>query len=577
VLNFIPLGVFWKDRDSRYLGCNDVVLRTLGLSSARELIGKTDADVPTIPPKQATFFVEKDRAVMQADAPERQVIEPLTRADGTTIWLESSKIPMHDEQGRVIGVLGTWQDITERRRFEHAIAGYSQRLRILHEIDRALIAGESPAAIAAGALPPLRDLLGARRVVVNLFDLVAGEVEWLAATGPHRVRVGPGVRYSMQFMGDVAALRRGEQQIIDVRRLPPGPEVDALLGSGVHTYAVVPMIAHGELIGALSFGGTPAPFSTEQLGIVHEVAAQFAIAITHARLHECVQRQAQDLEVRVLERTAELEAAQDNLRGINAELVALTSELQAANKELDAFSYSVSHDLRAPLRAIDGFARILLEDFAAQLPADAQAYLHDVRANTQHMGRLVDDLLAFSRLIRQPIKKQATDSAALVRQCLEELRAARQGRVVDIRVGELPNCQADPSLLKQVWLNLLGNALKYTSKRAAALIDIGCRRADGVDVFYVKDNGVGFDMRYASKLFGVFQRLHRAEDYEGTGVGLAIVQRIIGRHGGQVWAEAQPNQGAVFSFTLDSNNPGAALAPGRAAAKQCLGGLAHAE
>lgn len=236
--------------------------------------------------------------------------------------------------------------------------------------------------------------------------------------------------------------------------------------------------------------------------------------------------------------------------------------LEQANKELEAFSYSVSHDLRAPLRAIDGFSRILLEEYAPQLVPEAQRYLRLVRGNAKQMGYLIDDLLTFSRLSRQPLQKQLVAPADLVRECLEDLRAEREGRRVEITIGDasaalrqgskqaLPACEADPSLLKQVWINLLSNALKFTRHREVAVIEIGCREEDDEDVYFVKDNGVGFDMQYVGKLFGVFQRLHRAEEYEGTGVGLAIVQRIVHRHGGRVWAEAEVDKGATFYFTL---------------------------
>ena len=229
--------------------------------------------------------------------------------------------------------------------------------------------------------------------------------------------------------------------------------------------------------------------------------------------------------------------------------------LEAANKELDAFSYSVAHDLRAPLRAIDGFSRILLEEHAPTLAPEAQHHLNVVRRNSQRMGLLIDDLLAFSRLSRQPLNRQLVRSADLARQCVDELRAEQQGRRVEIAIGDLPACQADPVLLKQVWINLLANALKYTRKQEVAVIEVGSREQAGACVYFVKDNGVGFDMQYGDKLFGVFQRLHRPEDYEGTGVGLAIVQRIIHRHGGRVWAEAAVNQGATFYFTFDGAAP----------------------
>ena len=205
----------------------------------------------------------------------------------------------------------------------------------------------------------------------------------------------------------------------------------------------------------------------------------------------------------------------------------------------------------APLRSIDGFSRILLEDYAPQLPGEARHYLQMTRQNVQQMGRLIDDLLAFSRLGRQALRKQPVDPAGLVRQTLEGLGSMQEGRRIDIRIGPLPVCQGDPILLKKVFLHLLDNALKYTRGRDVARIDVGCECDElGGCVYFVKDNGVGFDMQYAPKLFGVFQRLHRAEDYEGTGMGLAIVQRIIHRHGGRVWAKAQTDQGAAFYFTL---------------------------
>jgi len=243
-----------------------------------------------------------------------------------------------------------------------------------------------------------------------------------------------------------------------------------------------------------------------------------------------VERLNEELELRVAERTAELEAS---------------------NRELEAFSYSVSHDLRAPLRAIDGFSRIVLKDHGPAMPEAAREYLKIVRESAQQMGRLIDDLLAFARLGRQSLVRRLVDPSEVARRSLAQLRTELEGREVDVRIDQLPPCQADPSLLQQVYVNLLSNSLKFTRTRSPAVIEVGSRELEGHRVYFVEDNGVGFDMRYADKLFGVFQRMHRSEDYEGTGVGLAIVQRIVHRHGGRVWAEAEPNVGATFLFSLE--------------------------
>jgi len=245
-----------------------------------------------------------------------------------------------------------------------------------------------------------------------------------------------------------------------------------------------------------------------------------------------------------------LKEAEENVRRLNAELEQRvqdrTRQLEGANRELEAFSYSVSHDLRAPLRAVDGFSQAVLEDFGPQLPAEGRRQLQVIRASAQRMGELIDDLLTFSRLGRQELSRQQVPMAALVRAAWVELGEPK----VALQTEDLPPAQGDGKLLQQVWINLLSNAVKYTSKCAQPRVEVGSRAEGGQTVYFVRDNGAGFEMQYAHKLFGVFQRLHRQEDYEGTGVGLAVVQRIIHRHGGRIWAEAAENQGATFYFTL---------------------------
>lgn len=227
-----------------------------------------------------------------------------------------------------------------------------------------------------------------------------------------------------------------------------------------------------------------------------------------------------------------------------------TAELQAANRELESFSYSVSHDLRGPLRAVNGFAEILLQTHGAQLDERGSRYLRQVAEGGRRMGRLVDDLLTFSRLGRQPVSRAPVDLHLLARRAVEDLQRQHPQRQVQVVLPPLPPAQGDRPLLEQVLINLLGNAWKFTARQPAARVEVGTTTQGGQPVYFVRDNGAGFDMKYADKLFGVFQRLHAEEEFPGTGVGLAIVQRILHRHGGHIWAQASPGEGATFFFTL---------------------------
>jgi signal transduction histidine kinase len=291
-------------------------------------------------------------------------------------------------------------------------------------------------------------------------------------------------------------------------------------------------ITRGYGLGAVDF--VFAPIVPEVLRAKVSVFVELHKAsVERARLVESLRELTGDLEQRVKERTAQLEAS---------------------NEELAAFSYTVAHDLRAPLRAIDGFSSMLQEKRSDLSPDVAQHYLDMIGRNAVDMGNLIDGLLTFSRLSRQAFQKQNLNPAAVARSAADKLVAGLAGRKVEFDITEMPRCRSDPILLEQVYANLLGNAIKFSRDREVARVEVGYVPADasGKDqpVYYVKDFGIGFDMKHADTVFGVFQRLSGAREFEGTGAGLAIVRRIVQRHGGHAWAEAEPGKGATFYFTL---------------------------
>ena len=295
----------------------------------------------------------------------------------------------------------------------------------------------------------------------------------------------------------------------------------------VHSFAVVPIPARQSIIGTLSLMRCRpgAGYTRDDLTLLQELADRAGLAIENARLYD-------NLERRVRQRTAELEAV---------------------NHELEAFSYSVAHDLRAPLRRIDGFSQTLLEDYGERLDDAGRQNLRRVREAAQHMARLIDDLLELSRVTRSALQRGHVDLSALTQAVVNTLQAAEPGRQVEVVVEAGLIVEGDNRLLAIVMENLVGNSWKFTRKRADPRIEIGAHQgwSDRPTAYFVRDNGAGFDMAYVSKLFGVFQRLHTETDFEGTGIGLATVQRIVQRHGGRIWAEGAVDRGATFSFTLE--------------------------
>ncbi|MCW3085184.1 MAG: response regulator [Bacteroidetes bacterium] len=249
------------------------------------------------------------------------------------------------------------------------------------------------------------------------------------------------------------------------------------------------------------------------------------------------------------EKNASLEKADERIRELNADLQKNLQQLEVINKELESFSYSVSHDLRAPLRALSGYSKILEEDYEATLDEEAKRLLDNIQQSAFKMGHLIDNLLEFSRLGKKEVKKTEIDMEELVQSVVRDVNSSFKHNAT-IKIYDLLNASGDYSLLTQVWFNLVSNAVKYSSKKNNPLVEIGCKREANGITYYVKDNGAGFEMKYADKLFGVFQRLHSNDEFEGIGIGLAIIQRVINKQGGKVWAEAKKEEGATFYFTL---------------------------
>jgi PAS domain S-box-containing protein len=455
------------------------------------------------------------------------------RPDGSMGFYYSTFQGKYDDTGGLVAIVGTVLDITERKRADQALRRHAERLQNLHRLDQAILQGiEAPADLAHSALSSLRRLLQCDLATVAVFDLDTGEVRVLAALTEGEDMVREGANLPEEEYGEWEGLRLGRPQIVEELSeagLAATPGQLHQVGR-IRSSVTVPLLSERGLIGALKVGWKErSAISLEDNEIASEVAGQITRAIEQDRVVKERKRHADELEERVAERTA---------------------QLGAANEELEAFTYSVSHDLRAPLRAINGYAQILTEGHGPALDAEGQRVLGIIRAQALRMGHLIDDLLQFSRFGRHPLWKVPIDMTTQARDLLSELVAQTPARKVGTRVSPLPEAFADPSLIRQVWLNLLDNALKFTRHRDQAEIVVGGETEGKVAIYWVKDNGAGFDMNYADKLFGVFQRLHGADEFEGTGVGLALVQRLIHRHGGRVWAEAEVNRGATFYFTL---------------------------
>jgi len=285
-------------------------------------------------------------------------------------------------------------------------------------------------------------------------------------------------------------------------------------------------------------------------GAVDYLAKPLDPELTKAKVSVLLKIQWQKREL--IEKNISLEKADAKIKQLNSDLKKNLEQLELANKELESFSYSVSHDLRAPIRSLIGYSKILEEELARKVSDEAKQALTFIQENSGKMNKMIDDLLEFSKLGKKEIRKSEINMSALVQKVVADMYNLLPHHA-HIAVHEVLPATADYALLTHVWVNLISNAIKYSSKNTSSKVELGSHREENEMIYYVKDNGAGFDMKYSSKLFGVFQRLHKASEFEGTGVGLAIVQRIVSRHGGRIWAEAKVNEGATFYFSLPHN------------------------
>ncbi|MBM4135764.1 MAG: PAS domain S-box protein [Nitrospira sp.] len=481
--------------------------------------------------------------------------------EGSYIWWRDTGTCQRDEHGKAYQMSGACADITVRKRAEEELKKYHEHLEemvrertadleqasealrqserelsIRNRIANIFLTATTDEEIYNDVLNVILEFMESKYGVIGYIDEDGAFVVpsmsrhiWDKCQVPDKSYVFP--RDKWGYSSWPRAIREKKTNYTNkVSTLTPKGHI------AVSKHISMPIIYQGEVIGLIQIANKETDYTDKDVKLLESLGSIIA-PILNARL----QRDREEQERKKAEKA--LHVALDNLKQ-------RTAQLEAANRELEAFSYSVSHDLRAPLRAIDGFSNILLEDYQNRLDEEGKRVLNTIRNSTKQMGQLIDDLLAFSRISRQEVAKSEIDMTRLAKAVFEELKPSIPEQTSQFNLKELPPAQGDQSMIRQVFMNLLSNAIKFTGKKESAVIEVAGWSEENENVYCVKDNGAGFDMQYKNKLFGIFQRLHSAQEFEGTGVGLAIVQRVIHKHGGRVWAEGKVNEGATFYFTL---------------------------
>lgn len=461
--------------------------------------------------------------------------------DGRWIWILDRVNVVRDVRGKAVELVGAWLNISLRKKAEIGLENLNRFYLVLSRVNEAIVRTAERDALFENICRIAVENGKFAMAWIGLVDEVKGDI-FPAASWGHDAGYLDYLRTTgvLGFNGPTSqAIKSGEFRLsqniaADPRMAPWRKEA---LERGYYSSAAFPLRRGGEVVGTINFyAGQSDAFDSDVLSLLKDLSADISFALS------------------AMDQQERRHAAEERLRQLNEELerrvAERTRQLEAANKELEAFSYSVSHDLRSPLRSIDGFSEILEKRYAERLDDSGRDYLGRVRRASKRMGELIDDLLLLARVTRAELRKETVDLSSMVQIMTREIQVAAPQRQVKWIIQDAILAQADSRLIKIVLENLLGNAWKFTAHQSVPRIEFGMIEREDEKVIFLRDNGAGFDMQYAGKLFGAFQRLHKAEDFEGTGIGLATVQRIIHRHGGRVWAEGQTGAGATFFFTL---------------------------
>lgn len=521
--NHAPCGYHSLDKDGVMVRVNDTELAWLGYARAEIVGSKKFSELLT--PESAARFEEtfpRFRETGRIDDVEYDLV----RRDGTVFSVSLYATTMYGENGEYLMSRATLFDITERKRNE----------RRMHFLQTAMLETSEAEDTAAALTVVLRRICEFTGWTYGQAWLPNADGQSLGLSEAWYSKV-PELRQFWERNKTLSITANNilvggvwkSQQPAWAWDLDPDPKYARramILEAGFKSWLGFPVISEGVVIAVIEFLDI-------DYGVRDDQTLQL-ISILSAQLGPVIQRK----------------LAVEEIRRLHGDLEQRAAQLESANRELESFSYSVSHDLRSPLRAIDGFSQMLQEDYAARLDDEGRRLLDVIRDNSRKMGRLIDDLLDFSRLGRKPLSAAQVDMTTLAAEVLQNLEQAQGPLQPRVTLNPMPAAWCDPVLIRQAWVNLLSNAIKFSSRREAPVVEVNGHLNGGDAVYCVKDNGAGFDMQYYDKLFGVFQRLHSADEFPGTGVGLAIVQRVVSRHGGRVWAEGEPGKGATFYFSL---------------------------